>query len=164
MEEIKKIQKTDWTTRELESLGFELLDWIKKKDNFLVVEFFSEKDILEEWVESWYNKKDQNTSRQFKLCYKLALQIQKSKLIKMLSSKLYSSSGVAMIMKNLLGWNDSVNVESKITDLSAENLDKIIKQRFPKYKQNFDNEKRDEKRVTGVNEKGELIAKESYQS
>lgn len=116
---------SSYNKKKLEQLGLDLLQWIKADGNWLMSEFWNTNEILPEWIEPFRPK-----SKKFNQCYILALDIQKSKIIKMLSDKSFSSSGMGMVAKNIIGWNDATKTDVTVTDVTEENLDKIFNRLF----------------------------------
>lgn len=137
------VLKKDFTNPVLEQLGYELLEWMDKKENVYVIDFLASKEIPKDYVKNFLEQ-----SAKFKHCWNLALQKQEAYLIKILADKKTYTSGIVSILKEYHGWKDTQNVEEKVLDVSKENIDAILSRKFSsgdKFKSGVE-----------VNEEGEL--------
>lgn len=145
--------KKDWNGARLDDLGIELIDWLEANpnDNYLLLEFFNDRKIPMEWVESWVSKSDKY-SNLFKRSYKIAEQIQLQRLIKRVVSKDYATAGLIAVLKNLCGWT-SANPDEKPAELNItpDTVEKIKEKYFKK-----------KEKLVGVSEDGELFAESVF--
>lgn len=130
---LSKLLKGNWTNPELDSLGFELLEWLDtdKDNNFLLLEFFNLKEIPMEWVNDWNSDKTKYSAA-FKRCYRLALQVQEQRLAKKVISKSYATAGLIAVLKNLCGWTSDSPENSIEVNITPDNLEKIKNKYFRK--------------------------------
>lgn len=136
-EEEKKITgveyKTYWTTKMLDQLGLDLLEWYGKKGNFLMDEFFTSRHIPMEHVDYFLDNPKGIHSKIFEDCYNLAKDIQKVKIIQMLTDKSFATSGMILLAKNILGW-DAMTEQEQTININAGAIEDIKKKYFKKSK------------------------------
>lgn len=138
----KRLTKSEWYQegcKKLDKLGEELLKWIntepsKENDfeiNWYLPDFFQKKYIHPDWLEQF-----RKVSATFNDCFNLAEEIQKTKILKMLSDKKFATGGMSLIAKNILGWKDTseINQNTKI-EINKDTLDKMREKYFkqPKF-------------------------------
>ncbi len=157
----QRLTKSEWYQsgcKKLDKLGEELIEWIKTEPtkennyewNWYLPDFFQKQFIQPDWLEQF-----RKVSASFNDCYTLAEEIQKTKILKMLSDKKFATGGMSLIAKNILGWKDTseVNQNTKI-EINKETLDKMREKYFKpagyvKKKLNKSNEEMIDKLMNG---------------
>lgn len=112
----------------LENLGRDLLEWVKADDNhWFIKDWFIDKGIPYSYHKSFISK-----SKDFKESLEKATDIMESRLVKKLIDKGYATQGMQFLMKQVLGWKDTNQLEVATVELNAKTLAGIKDKFFKK--------------------------------
>ena len=112
-----------WTADKLEALADELIDWINEPQNFWLMDFASERLIWEGHFSEWAAENDK-----FGCAYKIAKQIQTTKIMKGCLAGKFNPAMAIFALKNVSRWTDRVDVSA----VPTKTIINVIQNHVPK--------------------------------
>lgn len=122
------MNETIYNKQTIDTLAKDLLKWIQDDpERWFIKDWFIDKGIPYSYHKSFISK-----SKDFKESLEKATDIMESRLVKKLIDKGYATQGMQFLMKQVLGWKDTNQLEVATVELNAKTLAGIKDKFFKK--------------------------------